>query len=507
MSQIYNIYNNLNVVGSSQSFTLSSTSVTGLTLYGNIDAKYIGTGLTGTIPNIVTNTEFTYLSGLTGYVQTQINDKVPKDAPLIVFSGSNNLTNSKILSAGTNVVITSSQTQFGVSARIGSLDVGVISITTSGNSQYSLDDLYPTGWDGSYPNRSTQIRITPLNVIKISGLSGGTSGRVATITNTGNFLIILENNGAQSLSSNQFQFAKNKAWFLVPKASINLIYDSVIQKWRQMSNSNNYGFDIYDEMYCGSGNQTGQISTIVNTPYNTGLFILSGNNGTTSASNGMSYNGNGGPTGAIRIQASQGSSVGNRDSRVRVGLNEYSNYFESNSGTSILFVTQLAFRNSNFLPTNNRATTIGTENNYLRQAYTATTSNNTTPPQLSGGSYWLFDVSGSSNVRYVVQNTANTTTISSTTFSLSSLGESAYNTFGIYSIATSGASIGSTSFFYLSATTTTYTILPPVTHNGVIQGYPGINYYSGYNYVGASSPEAVSQIYIDNIGFSYIDLT
>ena len=68
------------------------------TIFGNISSIYVGTGSTlGDIPNWVTDVEFSYLSGITGSVQTQINSKLPLDTPLITYQTDNRLTDYKIL--------------------------------------------------------------------------------------------------------------------------------------------------------------------------------------------------------------------------------------------------------------------------------------------------------------------------------------------------------------------------------------------------------------------------
>lgn len=72
---------------------INSTFVSGTTLYGQIDAQYIGTGLT--TPNNVTNTEVSYLTGITATTQLQINSKADKEQTYITYDVSNNLTNYK----------------------------------------------------------------------------------------------------------------------------------------------------------------------------------------------------------------------------------------------------------------------------------------------------------------------------------------------------------------------------------------------------------------------------
>ena len=109
--------------------------------------------------NFVTNTEFIYLSGLTGHVQTQINEKSSSSLSYLTTSSSPNLTNSKIISADTNIKFVTTSTGLTINQWIGALEFGSISVSTSGDSSYSVNNLTLSGWNDLYPNRALQIKI------------------------------------------------------------------------------------------------------------------------------------------------------------------------------------------------------------------------------------------------------------------------------------------------------------------------------------------------------------
>ena len=89
----YSIYGNFNNDGfSSTSYSLSATSISANTFFGDIGASFIGSGNPA---NFVTNQELSYMSATTGNVQTQINTKTSNLENYFIYSGDNSvLTNS-----------------------------------------------------------------------------------------------------------------------------------------------------------------------------------------------------------------------------------------------------------------------------------------------------------------------------------------------------------------------------------------------------------------------------
>jgi hypothetical protein len=517
MSQIYNINNNLVVSGSSQSFSVSATTITGMTLTGQIDAKYIGTGQTiNSIPNLVTNQEFTYLSGLTGHVQTQINNKVPVTAPLLVYSASPLITNSLIVSAGTNIIITSSQTNYSVSARIASLEVGSILVVTGGNQNYAVNNFNPNGWDGAYPNRATNINILPTNVIKITGLAGGTTGRIATLSNVGSYPIIFESDSAGSTITNTFNFT----YFLNPKSSLTLLYNNIIQKWTTIQPNNNNGFTIYDRLTSVPWVTPGAFAefTKTSTPYPTNYFTIDINNGTiTNPNDGAGFT-------SSNPGMSTYPSFGNSSltPRIRVGGNQFSNISNYSSGTSFLYVTSLRHQNgvgvaggyvNGFNSASTVAHIIGFENSFLSQPYANMTSNNiANPPSCSGGTFWLIDFSGNPNyLRYVVQSTGNTTIISSSTLAISAItanGSANYYDLGVHYLNSSGGTNGWATFFYKAPLSSEWIIHEKINDNNMsIAGFAGNNMYRSYSYAAQINTARQPRQWTAYIGMSINNLT
>jgi hypothetical protein len=497
MSEIYNVYGSLNVQYSATSTSVSATTISGNTFYGTIDAKYIGTGNT---PNWVTNQEFTYLSGLTGYVQTQINTKVSKQSPLLLYSGSNLSENTRLISGGTNILTSSSSTFYTISAKIGSLEIGVVSLTTSGDSNYALHNLNISGFESA-----SHIKINPTKVIKITGLSGGTIGKMVTITNIGSYLIIFENLGTGSTSNNRFSLNNGEGWYLLPNKSISLIYDSSQSYWINTNSTFRRGLDQFDDFYGLPTGFQGQ-----QTSYTLPYFSIAG----VGSNNQFQWRQDtSGPTGALKFGPIAAQNIG----RMRVGLpiGSYTNY-GNNTGTTLLCVTKMNLIVSAYAtgPTNNTAVTFGIENNNLSLPYATTTNSNTTPPQLSGGSYWLYDYSGNPNyLRYVVQTTGNSTQISASTLPISVYNVStpggASTILGVYVLPTSGNSLGSSTFFWAttSGISENYVIEPPITHTGgTISGNIGINHYYGYNYIAVATLDQASAVLTDFLGFTLTKL-
>lgn len=509
MSQTYNINDNLNVVGNSKSVSISATTISGITFTGQIDAKYIGSGLTiYDVPNLVTNQEFEYLSGLTGYVQTQINSKVPNSAPLIVYSASSSLNNERVLSAGTNIVTTSSSTNYTISAIIGGLEVGSILVVTGGNENYAVHNFNPPNWDESYPNRATNIRILPLNVIKITGLSGGITGRIATLSNVGNYPIILENLSSESVSSNQFKFSTGKSFFLNPKSSVTLIYNNITNLWGEIQTNYQIGMDVYDEVNNVPGIQLASYElTFNNTPYSTKNFVIEINNGGVANNSGAGFRGD--VTG-MRMYNTRSTST---TPRIRVGANRFSKISSFQTGTSFTYLTSInnasGISGAGFLPGSNTAQIIGFENNFLSNAYSSLTSSNTTIPQCSGGTFWLIDYSGNSNnVRYVVQSTGNTSIVSASTLALSSVTGSTYYQLGVHYLNPSGNTNGWATFFY-QVGSGPWVIHEKINDNSmVIDGIAGNNLYGAYNQtVTPTNTDQAPHQYVRYIGMSITDLT
>ena len=80
------IYNNLSVSVSSITNTIQSVLSTGKTYNGKLDASFIGNGT-----SLITNSNFHYLTGLTDYIQTQLNNKLTTTPKVLNFTNNTNI--------------------------------------------------------------------------------------------------------------------------------------------------------------------------------------------------------------------------------------------------------------------------------------------------------------------------------------------------------------------------------------------------------------------------------
>ena len=130
---------------------------------------------------------------------------------------------------------------------VGNIDLSSISVTET---SARLDNWTPTGWVNT---AASVIKVIQLNanyvdkVQVISGLTGGTSGRVVTITNTStDNLVILEFNSTNSLAANRFKFFGRGAYFLFPGDDVTLLHNGT--QWSQFSGNMKNGHTLFDDM-------------------------------------------------------------------------------------------------------------------------------------------------------------------------------------------------------------------------------------------------------------------
>ena len=241
MGKYLKIYSDLSISDSATTKSFTANSIFSKVIYGDLNSQFIGSGDSlFNRSNLVTNTEFTRLSGLTGYVQTQLNSKIQKDVPSITYLTDNVLTNERQLSGRTNVSVSGTTSPLDIYLDLDYLKFNVINDTISGdNVKYSVNNYNPTNWSGNYPNRAFNIRISTTRVVKLTGLSGGTDGRTVTITNYGTYLLILEHLGEGSDSQNRFKLEDNTSLFLQPNNSITMLYSVFYNKWFKTNFSSN----------------------------------------------------------------------------------------------------------------------------------------------------------------------------------------------------------------------------------------------------------------------------
>jgi len=107
--------------------------------------------------------------------------------------------------------------------------IGIISPASIGANQ---NDYNPAGL-----STATIVRLTSSNSFSITGLQGGTAGRVILLVNIGSFNLSLANESASSTAANRFTFSVSSATDIQPNESIALIYDGTTSRWRMMTNA------------------------------------------------------------------------------------------------------------------------------------------------------------------------------------------------------------------------------------------------------------------------------
>ena len=112
-------------------------------------------------------------------------------------------------------------------AHIKNLVLNTITVT-SGITQQELN-FNPTGWNTSLSQSSSIINITQNNIISIiSGLNGGTPGRICIIRNSSKTsLFVFEHDSYKTNAQNRFLFSDGESYFLMPGQNITLIYNGL----------------------------------------------------------------------------------------------------------------------------------------------------------------------------------------------------------------------------------------------------------------------------------------
>ncbi len=122
----------------------------------------------------------------------------------------------------------------------------------------SQNDYSPTGWDGAHPDRAAVLRLTPSASIVLSGLAGGTAGRLARIENdSSDYMVILVPQSSLSVAANRFAHPSRVPAFLLPGDWADYLWDSVDQRWELISSSRHGSlaaqFDAFDDFMALTG--------------------------------------------------------------------------------------------------------------------------------------------------------------------------------------------------------------------------------------------------------------
>jgi hypothetical protein len=142
---------------------------------------------------------------------------------------------------------------------VGNVDLSVLSATTANQRE---NDWTPAGWPGSVIKVIDITSTHTQNVLFLSGLTNGVTGRIVIIRNvSSNNLIVLENNCPLSSAGNRFAFtALGTAVFLLPGRSCTVMHDGSF--WRQIENyANPYLADLCDEFLSLNPNTTAPLSS------------------------------------------------------------------------------------------------------------------------------------------------------------------------------------------------------------------------------------------------------
>jgi trimeric autotransporter adhesin len=168
-----------------------------------------------------------YSSFVTGYYNIIGGNSATPTAtdPLFVIGNGTYITPSNALT-----VLHNGNTGIGTATPNVKLDIngGIALRQTTPSSLSASVNNYNIG-TGSY------FRLTSSVAVNITGIANGVDGKVIIITNIGSFNITLLNANTSSTTTNRFLFSSGSDIILTTNHSITLIYDSVSQRWRDIS--------------------------------------------------------------------------------------------------------------------------------------------------------------------------------------------------------------------------------------------------------------------------------
>ncbi len=172
----------------------------------------------------------------------QINAKADKTQTYITYDISNNLTNYKKLVPGINVTSNTigNSISFSYVPTLEEYNVSIIEDSPS-SQNHIITDYNPTNWDGTLPNKATEIRLNPTNLIVIENLLGNTLGRICRLRNISRYPILLQNNVTLN---GGFIFRTNTDTVLRPNKT--MMFTCIGSQWIEFGDVKYYGFDYID---------------------------------------------------------------------------------------------------------------------------------------------------------------------------------------------------------------------------------------------------------------------
>lgn len=211
-------------------------------------------------------------------------------------------TSLSLTATGNNIIMSSTGTVFNTkadfqSAFILSSDTSPTQITADQN-DYNPATLATVA----------RLRLDASAAWNITGLQGGSDGRIIIIDNIGAFNITLKNSDAGSSTSNRFLFTADLV--LAPNESVTLVYDGTSTKWRAVGvgrvssgGGSSYTFST------GLTNSSGTITNNLSTGISGGQSVIGG----TAASNNLTLSSTtNGTKGSIIFGTSAYDEVNNR---------------------------------------------------------------------------------------------------------------------------------------------------------------------------------------------------
>lgn len=118
-------------------------------------------------------------------------------------------------------------------------DTSLTNLTTLSKSVAFTGDISPTIIGANQDNynptglsTASTLRLSSSASYNVTGLSGGSDGRIIIIANIGSFNIVLINESVSSTAGNRFVFANAVDTTLLPNQEVILQYDSTSSRWR-----------------------------------------------------------------------------------------------------------------------------------------------------------------------------------------------------------------------------------------------------------------------------------
>lgn len=139
---------------------------------------------------------------------------------------------------------------YSLSVKIGALIPNSVNFSTDGKS----NNINPAGWNETWVSSTGTGKATNINYIGaswaiISGITGGSEGRICIFTNKSNHLVIIENDSTNSTSANRIRTNDGIALFIGPDRSVMLQHQEGF--WRVLSANLWSGFDDFEQVQGG----------------------------------------------------------------------------------------------------------------------------------------------------------------------------------------------------------------------------------------------------------------